>query len=71
MLCSITNYGSVTSSGGYTPTSYIYKNTNSWAYQNAIKNYTGGSNLDFPTVLSIVSMNGTSDYFKFALYTNS
>ena len=63
--------GSLTSSGGYTPTSYIYKNTGSWAYQNAIKNYTGGSNLDFPTVLSIVSMNGTSDYFKFALYTNS
>ena len=63
--------GSLTSSGGYTPTSYIYKNTGSWAYQNAIRNYTGGSNLDFATVLSIVSMNGTSDYFKFALYTNS
>ena len=62
---------SLTSSGGYTPTSYIYKNTGSWAYQNAIRNYTGGSNLDFATVLSIVSMNGTSDYFKFALYTNS
>ena len=30
--------GSLSSTGGYTPTSYIYKNTNSWAYQNAIKN---------------------------------
>ena len=63
--------GYVSTTGGYTPTSYIYKNTNSWAYQNAIRNYSGGSNLDWPTVLSIVSMNGTSDYFKFALYTNS
>ena len=63
--------GSITSTGGYTPTSYIYKNTNSWAYQNAIKNYAGGSNLDWPTILSIVSMNGTTDYFKFGLFTNA
>jgi hypothetical protein len=62
---------SLTSSGGYTPTSYIYKNNSVWASFNDIKNYAGGSNLGFPTAVSIVSMNGSSDYFKFAIYTNS
>ena len=62
---------SVSTSGGYTPTSYIYKNNSVWSSFNDIKNYSGGSNLGFPTAVSIVSMNGSSDYFKFALYTNS
>ena len=62
---------SVTTSGGYTPSSYIYKNNSNWASFSDIVNYTGGSNLGFPTAVSIVPMNGSSDYFKFALYTNS
>jgi hypothetical protein len=62
---------SITTTGGYTPTSYIYKNSSNWASQSDIINYAGGSNLGFPTVVSIVSMNGSSDYFQFALYTNS
>ena len=62
---------SLSSTGGYTPTSYIYKNNSNWASFNDIKNYSGGSNLGFPTAVSIVRMNGSSDYFKFALYTNS
>jgi len=62
---------SITTSGGYTPTSYIYKNNSVWVTFNDIVNYTGGSNLGFPTATSIVPMNGSSDYFKFALYTNS
>jgi hypothetical protein len=63
--------GSLASTGGYTPTSYIYKNAISWAYQNGIRNYSGGSNLDWPTVTSIVPMNGTTDVLKFAVYQNS
>ena len=62
---------SLSSTGGYTPTSYIYKNNSNWAAFNDIKNYSGGSNLGFATAVSIVNMNGSSDYFKFALYTNS
>ena len=62
---------SITTSGGYTPSSYIYKNNSNWASFSDIVNYTGGSNLGFPTAVSIVPMNGSSDYFKFALYTNS
>lgn len=62
---------SVTSTGGYTPTSYIYKNNSNWAAFNDIINYSGGSNLGFPTATSIVPMNGSTDYFQFALYTNS
>lgn len=62
---------SIASTGGYTPTSYIYKNNSNWAAFNDIINYSGGSNLGFPTATSIVPMNGSTDYFQFALYTNS
>ena len=62
---------SLSSTGGYTPTSYIYKNNSNWAAFNDIINYSGGSNLGFPTATSIVPMNGSTDYFQFALYTNS
>ena len=62
---------SITTTGGYTPTSYIYKNNSNWAAFNDIKSYAGSSNLGFPTATSIVPMNGSSDYFQFALYTNS
>ena len=58
-------------SGGYTPTSYIVKSGSNWYAQGGIRNYTGSSTVDFPTISTIVgNMNGTSDYFTFKVYQN-
>jgi len=62
---------SITTAGGYTPISYVYKNTSNWNAMTGIRNYSGGSNLDFPTNATIVTMNGSTDFFKFALYQNA
>jgi len=56
---------------GYTPISYIYKNTSSWNARAGIRAYSGSSTIDFPTNISIVSINSSTDYFKFAVYQNS
>lgn len=62
---------SINASGGYTPTSYIYKNTSNWYAQGGIRNYTGGSTVDFPSIVTIVgNMNGTSDYLTFRVFQN-
>ena len=61
---------SITSSGGYTPTTYIYKNTSQQAARSGIRNYNGGSTLDFPNLSFIVDVNGTSDYIAVAFNQN-
>jgi len=61
----------INSGGGYTPTTYIYKNTSQVAARSGIRNYNGGSTLDFPNLAWIVDVNGTSDYIKVAFHHNS
>lgn len=56
---------------GYTPTTYIYKNTSNEAARSAIRYYAGSSTMDFPTLTYILDMNGTTDYMKVAFYQNS
>lgn len=60
-----------TGSQGYTPTMYIYKNGSSFSSRGSIRNYAGSCTLDFPTHMSVVSANGSSDYFQMALWQNS
>ena len=62
--------GSMTASGGFTPSAYIYKNTASVNLVSGIRNHTGGAVLDWPTVCSIVDVNGSTDYIKVAVHTN-
>ena len=62
---------SVAGGAGYTPISYIYKNASSWNARAGIRAYSGSSTIDFPSNTTIVSMDSTSDYFKFAVYQNS
>ena len=61
---------STAGASGYTPISYVYKNTSSWNARAGIRGYAGSSTIDFPSNTTIVSMNSTSDYFKFAVYQN-
>ena len=56
---------------GYTPISYIYKNTSNWNQRAGIRYYAGSSTVDFPSNTTIVAMDSTSDYFKFAVYQNT
>ena len=63
--------GSTAGGSGYTPISYVYKNTSSWFARAGIRAYNGSSTIDFPFNATIVSMNGTTDYFKFAIYSNN
>lgn len=58
-------------SAGYTPISYIDKNGSTWASSSGIRYYNGSSTIDFPTAVSIVSMDSTSDYFRFRVYHNT
>ena len=56
---------------GYTPISYIYKNTSNWNQRAGIRYYAGSSTVDFPSNTTIVAMDSTSDYFKFGVYQNT
>lgn len=60
-----------TTSGGYTPTTYIYKNTSQQFARSGIRNYNGGSTIDFPELSYIIDVNGTTDYIRVAFYQNS
>ena len=60
-----------TFTSGYTPTTYIYKNTSNQAARSGIRYYNGSSTMDFPTLTYILDMNGTTDYMAVAFYQNS
>ena len=62
--------GSMTASGGFTPSAYIYKNTSSLHVVSGIRNHSGGAVLDWPTVSAIVDVNGSTDYIKAGLFSN-
>ena len=61
---------STAGASGYTPISYIYKNTSSWFARAGIRGYAGSSTIDFPSNTTIVSIDSSTDYFKFAVYQN-
>ena len=61
---------STAGASGYTPISYIYKNTSSWFARAGIRGYAGSSTIDFPSNTTIVSIDSSTEYFKFAVYQN-
>ena len=60
-----------TGSAGYTPSLYLFKNGANHSAFSGIRNYAGSCTLDWPSHMSAISMNGTSDYLQVAVYQNS
>ena len=56
---------------GWTPNLGIRKNGSGIAARAAIRYYSGGHSADFPFVMTVASMNGSSDYFDFYASQNS
>ena len=71
MVTFIASGATASGAAGYTPISYIYKNTSNWNQRAGIRYYAGSSTVDFPSNTTIVAMDSTSDYFKFAVYQNT
>ena len=56
---------------GWTPNLGIRKNGSGIAARAAIRYYSGAHSADFPFVMTVASMNGSSDYFDFYASQNS
>ena len=70
MVTFIASGATASGAAGYTPISYIYKNTSNWNQRAGIRYYAGSSTVDFPSNTTIVSIDSSTDYFKFAVYQN-